>query len=298
MNNQLRKLKNKILDTSTLHEINRKLDMLDNESQREYFYLGESRALIKLHTGQSFLVDTDSIDLSVPLILNGSWESWIEEPMLEFLTPGNFVIDCGANMGYYSTIMMQKIGREGTLHAFEPNPRAFSFLKNNIAINGFSEQACLHQTALSNEESTSSHMWISKEFSGGSYLTSDLSTDMTNQGFYLEKIQTQKLDNIITEKTVDLIKIDVEGFEPNLLFGAQNILERSKNIILIIELSPSAWEGQGHSPKEVFKYLEELKFQFKIALPGEKLLPSSADELIDYENKLGFTTCFFASRNF
>jgi FkbM family methyltransferase len=276
------------------------LSHIESKLQPRYQYLGNSQGLTRLHTGDRFIVDTQSIDISIPIpiIESGTWEPWIEAPMRQAVREGNTVLDCGANMGYYSVILARAVGSTGLLYAFEPNPRMFGILRKNLAINGLNNTR-IHNVALNNEDPAAAQMWVDPEFAGGGYLSKDMSTDMTQRGFQKIDIRTTRLDDILpTDTRVDLMKVDVEGFEPDLLFGARRTIERSPDLTLIVELSPGGWEGQGHDPGSVFAYLEELGFSFKLATQDAQLKPMAPTELIEAASTLGYTTCFFASRLF
>lgn len=278
--------------------LNQSFKKLEGRLSNRYQYLGDNKGLTRLHTGDLFIVDTKSIDLAIPIINAGIWESWIEFPMMKFVKPGGTVLDCGANIGYYSVLLAKAVGHGGTLHSFEPSARTFGFLKNNLAINGLGN-AHLHNLALNNKAPSSAFMWVDPEFSGGGYLSNDMETDMSTKGYQKLEIKTARLDDILSDDIiVDLMKVDVEGFEPDLLFGARRVIERSPGLVLIVELSPRSWAGQGHDPLSVFNYLENLGFSFKLANAKGELQPMFAKSLIEIEPTLGYTTCFFASRSF
>ena len=129
-------------------------------------------------------------------------------------------------------------------------------------------------------------------------------TDLSDRGFQKANITLQQLDESVPkEMKFDLLKIDVEGFEPNVLYGAQNVLERSPDLEhLAVELSPGGWEGQGNDPMDLFDYLKDLGFSFRLATSDNKLRPITPIEMIEAAGTLesagtlGYVTCFFASR--
>ena len=52
-------------------------------------------------------------------------------------TQGNFVIDLGANIGYYTCILAKLVGKDGKVFAFEPDPRNLKLLEKNIKVNEY-----------------------------------------------------------------------------------------------------------------------------------------------------------------
>lgn len=266
-------------------------------TSRNYYYLGNQRALINLHTGDSFIIDTESIDLSVSLVMYGQWESWIEKHLMQMANEGDTVVDCGANMGYYSVILGRIIGESGKLYSFEPNPRIYDILKKNLLINGLSGCTAFNM-ALNSKGKGNDFMWVKPHESGGGFITRDKETDISKDGFQKIDIKTGRLDDVLPIKSqVDVMKIDVEGCEPDVINGAKKVIERSQNIKLVVELSPSGWEGQGHNPTELFDYLEQCGFSFKMAMGNGTLDEMEPLNLIESSKNLGYTTCFFAARH-
>ena len=270
--------------------------------KRDYFYLGDNKALTILKTGENFIIDTESLDLAVSIISVGFWEPWIERHLIKIAKQGANIIDAGANVGYYSVRLGNKIGPTGRLFAFEPHPKTYFFLKNNLYINGLTH-CTAENVGLSNTGSHDDEMWFMPHQKAGGFVTRDKETDLSDRGFQKANITLQQLDDSVPkEMKFDLIKIDVEGFEPNVLYGAQNVLERSPDLHLAVELSPSGWEGQGNDPMDVFDYLKDLGFSFRLATSDNKLQPITPIEMIEAAGTLesagtlGYVTSFFASR--
>ncbi|MBS1810944.1 MAG: FkbM family methyltransferase [Acidobacteria bacterium] len=138
------------------------------------------------------------------------------------LHKGAVVIDVGANIGYYTRIASNLVGQEGQVLAFEPSPKALSVLKLNTGDLG---NVQIFPVALSDSEGEV-RFYVRKN--GG---TSSLSADSGAQQV-LVKMTT--LDHLpINVQQVDFIKIDVEGFEPDVLRGAQSVIKRFRPIVYL-----------------------------------------------------------------
>src|SRR5215469_11112259 len=62
-------------------------------------------------------------------------ETWMERDAVvarKLISPGDTVLDIGANIGVYSRMLSRCVGPQGTVYAFEPIPHTFDFLSNNI----------------------------------------------------------------------------------------------------------------------------------------------------------------------
>jgi FkbM family methyltransferase len=229
---------------------------------RPYRYLGDNQALIDLHDGSPFVVDTQSLDLSTALIRLGRWESWIEPSMLKPLRAGGTFVDAGASMGYYTVLAAKRVGPRGAVFSFEPNSRIYQILVRNRFINGVRAEA--YNFALGSK-AFQTKLWVPGDSTGGGYITNDQNAEASTQGCKGMPVDVMPLDDVLPKDvTVDVMKIDVEGYEPEVLIGAQKVIERSRGIRLVIEFRPSGWVGQGHNPTAVLTQLVHAGFRFTL----------------------------------
>ena len=161
---------------------------------------------------------------------------------------GDTVIDVGANIGTISLALTQRLGRAGKCHAIEPHPRVYKYLKNNIALNNLKHQIKTYNFALGENEKT--------------VLFSDQSDDSNNQ--ISEKgsisVKVKKLDDVVNLANIHLLKIDVEGYEYEVLKGAKNIAMKSK--IIYLECVPELLEKHNAREEQLISLLK--KYGFKI----------------------------------
>jgi FkbM family methyltransferase len=260
---------------------------------RPYRYLGDRMALINLRDGTPFVVDTQSLDISLSLITHGFWEDWIEPHVVGALQPGMTFVDIGANIGYYTVLGAKAVGAAGQVIAFEPNPRAYQILTTNLFING--TRAVAHQMALGSRVSEAT-LFVNQEESGGAHVSNDPNSRALSLNYKTIPIKVTRLDDVIQRSVnIDVIKIDVEGYEPDVLLGAQKTIERLPNVRLAIELAPDAWAGQGHDPAMVLRMLTSMGFRLSLIKPGfvEEL---TVEELLNQSRSLSYVTCFLAVR--
>ena len=136
---------------------------------------------------------------------------------------GDVIIDVGANIGYYLLMFEKLAGDRGHVFCFEPEPENLSELKRNIAGNHLNNVSCF-EAAVGDK-------------CGTTYLARGLNAMVCeeDEGLTLE-VKMLTLDSVI-EQEVDVIKIDVEGFEGQVLEGARNIIRRSRPA-LFVEVHP------------------------------------------------------------
>lgn len=165
------------------------------------------------------------------LFLEG--ERFIQERFLlsKLLKPGMRVVDVGANIGYYLLLFEKYIGSEGKVICIEPSVENLPELKKNIEINRF-VNVKLFDVAIGMDDGTTG---LRVGINSGVVDLPDYGQAGKNQGAY--QVPLRKLDSLVTDK-IDFLKIDVEGYEGQVLKGAQEILNRDKPIIFL-EIHPS-----------------------------------------------------------
>jgi FkbM family methyltransferase len=245
---ELRQLSNRIHDWITaedvrqeyiekiLHLTSLQYELSSARLARPYFPLNNNWALTFLDTGEPFFVDTSDRDISPWLIIGGHWEPNVARSLLAFAAPGMTVLDVGANMGYYTVRLAKKLGTAGRILAVEPNPAILPFLKENLKINGLVEISKIFPVALGDERGEGLLKFADGEMGGGSLVDQRDSSNET-------RVPIEKIDDIVpSDWGVDLIKIDAEGYEKKILDGSREVLRRSRNCAVMIELRLESWE--------------------------------------------------------
>ncbi len=169
------------------------------------------------------------------LYFTGTYEAAELEAILSLISQGDTVIDLGANIGWYSLQMAQRVGETGAVYSFEPYSQNFATLLKNIALNPGSKIAP-EQIAISDTEGQLK-LYLNKEEQNLGMVTAD-----SSEGEYLEETQMSTLDEVVKKHDIgpiDFIKIDIEGHEQAALRGMQSTLERDQPVLLI-EILPSA----------------------------------------------------------
>lgn len=157
----------------------------------------------------------------------------IETAFVEsYLRPGMWLVDVGANIGWYSLLAAQRVGPTGGVIAIEPRPDSAGRLGMSASANGFSN-IVVHQVAAG---AATGRMrvgaLIGGRNAGGTWLlTTDKLLKDTSTGHQRFDVDVRRLDDMAIGRC-DLMKLDIEGAEYLALQGAVDTIERYRPVIL------------------------------------------------------------------
>jgi FkbM family methyltransferase len=228
-------------------------------------YIGRGRALVKLPTGEILCVDTNSKD-SLDYLLGFEMEADVFPVFRRFLQHNSTVLDIGANVGLYSVTTASIVKDHGCLYAFEANPYTYAFLDRSAYCNQLLNRPNLHfVNALVGAEAGQGTLYFDPEFLGGASMSP---LDQQRESVDLPLIC---LDQFLPpDLVVDLIKIDVEGYEPFVIEGLRNVLARSPGVRLVIEFFESMLVNT-YGVEKFVGLINELGFRMCRILPGANL---------------------------
>ena len=206
-------------------------------------------------------IDNDE-GISTELQIYQSHEPLTTHLMIKELKQDMFCLDLGSNIGYYAVIESNIVGESGKIFAIEPTKYAFEKMKKNFDLNQeFAKNIYPEQIFLStlnkklplgvysswnldlNSEQHSKHKGIKKETIDSKIYTLDEFTDLKNI------------------KDVDFIKLDVDGFELDVIKGGSKYLKMFKPPIFM-ELAPYLYNEFGYSIDELINNLRSLNYEF------------------------------------
>jgi FkbM family methyltransferase len=147
--------------------------------------------------------------------------------LLHLLREDDMFYDIGANVGVYSVLASAVSGAQ--TKSFEPIPYTFQHLRTNVIVNEISDKVKLYNCGIGRSETTLS-------FTNSLDATSHVIEGNDNSQNSIS-VKSVPIDTIETDKTPILLKIDVEGFESEVLAGAPNLLKDTALKAIIIELN-------------------------------------------------------------
>ncbi|PWC29806.1 FkbM family methyltransferase [Teichococcus aestuarii] len=210
-------------------------------------YLGDHTALTFLETGQRIYVDTRSQDIGVHLLTVGRWESNYLELFRRLVKPGHTVFDIGANHAFYALHAAKLTGATGQVEAFEPNPRLAELSAASLRANGY-KWARLHAVAVGDAKGQAV-LTFNPSMSGGGNIQMNPARSKAES----VTVDVVVLDEMFPDPsyTVDVIKMDVEGYEGRALRGMAQLLERSPDVRIMMEFAPALMARSGVGASEV-----------------------------------------------
>jgi FkbM family methyltransferase len=163
-----------------------------------------------------------------------------EQEIIEHFNPkkNDTVIDIGAHLGRYSLISAKRVDKDGKVISIEANPLVLERLKKNLELNELTNTTSLNYAVYS--EKTKIKLFFPKEGLKNTIYNTIISDRSINSERFIE-VNADTLDNLldlndIKQESVNWIKIDVEGAELEVLKGASNVLSKSRDISILIEI--------------------------------------------------------------
>jgi hypothetical protein len=178
------------------------------------------------------------------ILVNGFHETHTVRVVKQLLKSGMTFIDVGANIGQYTLLASELIGPRGSVHSFEPEPRAFRLLQDNVSRNQLAN-VTLSQCAVAAASAPS------------------------------QPVPRLSLDDYVRDRRigrVDLIKIDIDGGELDVLEGARQLLSCA-HPQLIVEFAEGNQAPLGRSCAELAHFLKGLGYDLFCIDPREGLFP-------------------------
>jgi FkbM family methyltransferase len=161
----------------------------------------------------------------------GTYEPGVVQGLEELIRPGWTAVDVGANIGYFTLLMANRVGPQGKVIAFEPLAENFRILQENIQLNGHTNVVAENLALMSRTE----RIELRSATPGAITWVASVRIDQ-NSAVESQSVEAVTLDEYVQKKgiaKVDFLKIDVEGAEASVLEGATNVLNRDKPILLI-----------------------------------------------------------------
>ncbi len=238
-------------------------------------YLGENTALTFLETGQRIYVDTRSRDIGVHLLTFGRWESNYLKVFEQLVKPGHTVFDVGANHAFYALHAARLTGPTGRVEAFEPNPQLAALATASLRTNGYT-WAKLHQVAVG-DTSGEAVLTFNPDMSGGGNIRSQAGHSKAEA----VSVKMAVLDEMFADPSivVDVVKMDVEGYEGRALRGMSKLLARSPGVRMMLEFAPGMMASAGVPAPDVVSQLRGLGLSAWLIDGESKLTPIDWNDL-------------------
>lgn len=189
-----------------------------------------------------------------------------EEPEFQFLeeclSPGDWVIDIGANVGHYALRMSELVKSDGRVLAFEPIPLTFELLVANCASGRFKNYTLFNLAASNFTGCVTMEVPKWKDSGSLNFYEARISPDGNAKDSY--RLLAISIDAIQVPHRVGLIKIDAEGHELAVLEGTVGLLKRDYPLLIVEGTRASSFlEALGYiaehrpgSPNYIWRHTE------------------------------------------
>jgi FkbM family methyltransferase len=171
------------------------------------------------------------------------------------IKPNWNIMDIGANIGMY-TALFSKLAPEGNIYCFEPTP-TMEMLKSNMK----------------HLQATNCHFY--EEAVGNKTGTNKDKLQMIWRRKVLEQeFKFVTVDSFVKRNKnlkIDAIKIDVDGYDPEVLYGSVNTLKKQSPVI-VVELNREALGYRGHKPRDAVDFMRQHNYELVEVMDKENYL--------------------------
>lgn len=194
---------------------------------------------------------------------------------------GMTVVDLGANIGYYTLMFSDLVGKHGRVLSLEPSPQNFQLLSDNLEINGIENVIVMNAAATAQAGKITLHLC---DMNFGENRISDHLGDRGD----LSQGREVTVDGVTLDEALayhgikpEFIKMDIEGAEPLALHGMRKLLRESKDILILFEFNPTAIKKCGTNPENYVHDLHAMNFEFYEIFKNCRIKKISPEELIN-----------------
>jgi FkbM family methyltransferase len=218
-----------------------------------------------------------------PALMGGFYEK-IELDAFERLAAiSGTIVDIGANIGLYCCVAADRAPAGCKVVAFEPVPENLRYLRRNLEDNGLAERVVVEEQAVGQtggkidiyllEGSTARHSASPKNVRNS---TTSIAVPVVSLDDYIRQFR---------DRSIDLIKVDVEGYESAVLRGARRVLQENRPT-LFIEYVPGNLLNCGFRPDEFLDIIFEIyDYVLVVDEPKATLKPCSKYDLLRYSTR-------------
>jgi FkbM family methyltransferase len=200
---------------------------------------------------------------------------WID--FVRHMNP-DVALDIGTNYG--ECLFSVEYSNTTRAIGIEANPSLIPILENTSSRHPSSEKILIKNMLASDADACEMELFVDEDWSGTSTAVKAIA-EQTEKPSKSVLVKSQRIDDLLKELGLSpkmlLFKLDVEGYEPNVLLGMQEALEKAKHIIGFIEIDSDFLEKAGWTIKE---YSNSILNVFDIYLPS----PNQKNALIKVEN--------------
>lgn len=244
-----------------------------NVCRKIFSTIGPEYIVARVEPIRMYLDLRDRWGVSKFILRHGYYDALVSRLMKDWIGPNGNTIDIGANIGYHSLLAAHY--SKGHVYAFEPEERNFHLLRHNIELNSYNNITPYWKAAGNKNDTLKLYK---SDINAGDHQLYQTSETRESVDVDVVRIDDQ-LDHI---KEISFVKIDVQGFEMNVIKGMEKILRNNHNIKISSEFWPDGLKRAGSSAEEYLDIMESLGFSWYLLDEHEQRLRSiNRRELLD-----------------
>jgi len=236
--------------------------------------IGSEKVILKFNSFKIYAGVKTALEIDV--VFNNYNEMRILKIIEIFALKGYDFIDAGANIGLHSLTAAQS-NRTIEIYSFEPEPENYNDFIKNINLNGFYNIRPF-KLGLGNKNENK-YLNINEEWNKGKH-SLKINFAGTQKSIKIPLLKLNTFEDTIKNDSL-VIKIDVEGYEYEVIEGARSIIDKTSNIVLIIELLEQ--NNSRETCNKIVDLLVKSKFDFIYKIENNQLKSVlSFEESSDY----------------
>lgn len=220
------------------------------------------------------LLPTEDNGLTRDIVLNKIREPAETSLFIKVMKPNMNVIDIGSNLGYY--LLLESKLTKGKIYGIEPNPKSFSYLKRNVELNNLNNTE-LFNMGISNKKDNLK-FYISKRWNWSRF---KIFPEHESDIIKTEDIEVNSLDNLFGDKKIGLVRMDVEGYEMNIIKGMNQLVKNNPNLIIFMEYHSEFFNNSER--REFVDWLNNNNFKIKYIVKCGNEKPNKIKENVNNE---------------
>jgi FkbM family methyltransferase len=215
----------------------------------------DAQLVVPIHGGSRMIVDT-SDTMGRVIAASGVWEPHVTAMVSRLLSPGDVCVDVGAHIGYYTVLAARLVGPGGRVYALEPSPAVNAALRANVVLNSATQVTTLRVAAGASDGRAE----LVAPPSGNSGQASTRIVASSGSDLRPDEVRVQPVASVVDESNVRrlrLVKIDVEGYEAEVLEGMESLFVGGARPAVIVEVHP-------HRVRETVAAMDRMQSAFSL----------------------------------